>query len=82
MLDRAEGPLCSTLLAIRGQDPEFLFRFADGRLLSKTRFVATVQEAMTKAGLQAKDYAGHSFRIDAAPTAGARGIRFDHKNVG
>ena len=29
---------------------------------------------MTKAGLQAKDYAGHSFRIGAATTAGARGV--------
>ncbi len=66
VLRRAEGPLCPiaallSYLAIRGENPGFLFRFADGRLLSKTRFMDTVQEAMTKAGLQAKDYAGHRF---------------------
>ncbi len=42
--------------------------------MSKTRFMAIVWEAMTKAGLQAKDYARHSFRIGVATTAGARGI--------
>ncbi len=75
----AEGPLCpiisGTLVipSYSGTRPGFLFRFADGRLLSKTRFVATVREAMTKAGLQAKDYAGLSFRIGAATTAGHAG---------
>ncbi len=64
----------STLVLPSYSGPGFLFRFADGRLLSKTRFVDTVREAMTKAGLQAKDYAGHSFRIGAATTAGARGV--------
>lgn len=61
-------------LAIRGSSPGFLFKFQDGRLLTKNRFVSYIRDALARAGLDPKDYAGHSFRIGAATTAGALGI--------
>ena len=61
-------------MAIRGSKPGFLFQFEDGRLLTKKRFVDAVREALSLAGLNPKDYAGHSFRIGAATTAGACGL--------
>ena len=58
-------------LAVRTDKPGFLFQFTDGRLLTKPRLVDDVRKALTAAGFIAKDYAGHSFRIGAATTAGA-----------
>ena len=52
----------------------FLFAFKDGRLLTKDHFVNKVRQALSLAGLDAKCYAGHSFRIGAATTAGMSGI--------
>ena len=61
-------------LARRGSGEGFLFRFKDGTLLSKTRFVARVRAALESAGIDKKKYAGHSFRIGAATTASACGL--------
>ena len=61
-------------LAVRGSKEGFLFTYKDGRLLSKERFVSGVREALRKAGINQKQYAGHSFRIGAATTASQRGI--------
>ncbi len=61
-------------LALRGNGPGFLFRFQDGKLLTKSRFVDAVRAALFTAGLCPKDYAGHSFRIGAATTANACGL--------
>ena len=62
-------------LACRGIKPGALFTWADGFPLLKTKFVQAVRSALTKAGLHAKDYAGHSFRIGAATTAATVGIQ-------
>ncbi len=51
-----------------------LFRFQDGRLLTRARFVAEVRRALESAGLNNRAYAGHSFRIGAATTAARCGI--------
>lgn len=61
-------------LAYRGTKPGALFTWADGSTLSKTKFVEAVRSALTKAGLPAKDYEGHSFRMGAATTAVTVGI--------
>ena len=45
-----------------------------GRPLTKSRFVEAVRSALATAGLNPKDYAGHSFRIGAATTAHSRGL--------
>ncbi len=55
-------------LALRGNGPGFLFKFRDGRPLTKARFVDAVRAT---AGLNPKDYAGHSFRIGAAHSRGS-----------
>ena len=56
-----------------GQGPFFLF--SDGRFLSRERFVASVRSALQAAGVEASDYAGHSFRIGAATTAALCGVQ-------
>lgn len=61
-------------LAIRGAGPGPLFRWKDGRPLTKDHFVRAVRSALTKADLPAAQYSGHSFRIGAATTAATVGI--------
>ena len=61
-------------LAVRTSKPGFLFQFADGRLLTKLRLVDELRKVLTAVGFNAKDYAGHSFRIGAATTASACGL--------
>ena len=51
-----------------------LFAFRDGRPLTRQRFVVAVRRALDSAGVDAKKYAGHSFRIGAATTAAAKGF--------
>ena len=62
-------------LARRGSKPGALFICEDGSPLTKTKFVDEVRSALTKAGLPAKDFAGHSFRIGAATTAATAGLQ-------
>ena len=61
-------------LACRGPRPGPLFIFADGRLLTRRRFVELVRAALASAGVDQRHYSGHSFRIGAATTAAAKGI--------
>ena len=78
-IGRVSSDLCpvSAVLAYllsRGKSDGPLFRFKDGRPLTRQRFVAAVRDALRKAGVDAESYAGHSFRIRAATTAVARGL--------
>ncbi len=59
----------------RGKAPGPLFCWEDGRYLTREGFVAGVREALTAAGVEARDYAGHSFRIGAATTAARQGMQ-------
>ena len=61
-------------LVVRGTGPGPLFKFEDGRHLTRSRFVEVVREGLQKAGLDSKDYCSHSFRIGAATTAASKGI--------
>ncbi len=61
-------------LAACGPRQGFLFQFANGRYLSRERFVIRVREALQTAGVDCKSYSGHSFRIGAATTAARQGI--------
>ena len=79
VLGRTDNALCPVTallayLAIRGRGPGFLFLFADGRPLTKQRFISKVREALASVGVDPSQYAGHSFRIGAATTANARGL--------
>ena len=61
-------------LVVRGTQGGPLFRFQDGRLLTRPRFVEEVWKALQQAGIDQSKYCGHSFRIGAATTAAARGM--------
>ena len=61
-------------LQVRGAAPGALFIFADGRLLTRQRFVDRVREALQRAGVDQSKYCGHSFRIGAATTAATKGV--------
>ena len=61
-------------LQVRGATPGALFIFADGRLLTRQRFVDRVREALQRAGVDQSKYCGHSFRIGAATTAATKGV--------
>ena len=79
VLGRTHNPLCPvtallSYLSIRGNRSGFLFLFADGRPLTKARFISKVREALSHRGIDSSKYAGHSFRIGAATAAGANGI--------
>ncbi len=72
----AQYPPCWRIcwLLVRGKQSGSLFRFQDGKPLTRQRFVQAVRGALIKAGVQADRYASHSFRIGAATTAAARGL--------
>ena len=61
-------------IARRGTAEGPLFKFEDGRFLTKDRFVKGVRDALSQAGVDASQYSGHSFRIGAATTAGRKGL--------
>ena len=78
-IGRVASDLCpvSAMLAylvVKGNQTGPLFKFRDGRSLTRQRFVMAVQEALNAAGVEAGQYSGHSFRIGAATTAAARGL--------
>ena len=51
-----------------------LFKFADGRPLTRERFVDNIRVALVAAGIDSAPYSGHSFRIGAATTAAKKGV--------
>ena len=67
------APMLNYLCA-RGMADGPLFKFADGRGLTRQRFISAVHEGLDKAGIDSSKYSGHSFLIGAATTAAARGI--------
>ena len=60
-------------MSVRGGAEGPLFRFKDGRLLTRERFVPRVRDALSTAGIDESLFAGHSFRIGAATTAAQAG---------
>ena len=80
IIGRTSGPLCPVAailayMAKRGPGTGPLFRFQDGRPLTRQRFVAKLREVLQEVGLQPEKYVGHSFRIGAATTAAAQGVQ-------
>ena len=61
-------------LVVRGSHAGSLFKFLDGRSLTRQRLVIAVKEALDAAGAESGQYSGHSFCIGAATTAAARGL--------
>ena len=54
--------------------PGPLFQLQDRKPLTKDYFIQKFRAALTDIGLEASQYAGHSFRIGAATTAAEKGI--------
>ena len=78
-LGRTSSDLCPIVamlnyLLVRGPQEGPLFKYKDGRYLTRQRFVVAVREALERAGLEQAKYCGHSFRIGAATTAAAKGM--------
>ena len=78
-LGRTQKVLCPVAAVLsymkqRGPEAGPLFKFSDGRPLTRARFVAKVREALTQAGINCAPYSGHSFRIGAATTAAKQGV--------
>ena len=78
-IGKTDNKLCPvtamlSYLAKRGSTEGMLFHFENKKLLTRERFVASVREALTAAGVDSKSYSGHSFRIGAATAAGKRGL--------
>ena len=59
----------------RGQGDGPLFRFKDGRPLTRQRLVTKMREVLKRAGVDCQKYSGHSFRIGAATTAACKGVQ-------
>lgn len=76
---RTDGPLCPVAamlgyLSYRRSSPGLLFKFKDGRPLTRSSFVKAVRSALDAAGIDSSRYSGHSFRSGAATTAAKQGI--------
>ena len=69
-------PVAATLayMVQRGPGPGSLFKFQDGKPLTRQRFVARAREALSSAGVDCSAYSGHSFRSGAATTAAKCGV--------
>ena len=61
-------------LVARKDGPGPLFRFEDGRPLTRPRLVLEVRRALDEAGASSAGISGHSFRIRAATTAAEQGV--------
>ena len=61
-------------LSVRGSNPGPLFQWKSRVPLSKASFVKNVKTASIQAGLPAKNYSGHSFRIGAATIVAVAGL--------
>ena len=78
-MGRTGNELCTVVATLaymvqRGPGPGPLFKFQDGKPLTRQRFVARVREALTSAGVDSSAYSGHSFRSGAATTAAKCGV--------
>lgn len=56
-------------------DPGPLFRYEDDRPLTRPRFTEAIRSVLGRAGADQKKFCTHRFRIGAAITAAAKGIK-------
>ncbi|XP_033739604.1 uncharacterized protein LOC117326910 isoform X3 [Pecten maximus] len=64
----------SQYISLRGTYPGHLFAFPINQPVSYQYFTDSLKQTFCAAGIDAKGYASHSFRIGAASTAAAQGI--------
>ena len=80
IVGRTRNELCPvaavlSYMALRGPGSGPLFRFKNGKPLTRSSFVAKLRETLEVAGVDCSGYSSHSFRIGAATTAASRGIQ-------
>ena len=79
-LGRTDGPLCPVAAtmayyAIRPPTvPGPFFICQDGAPLTREKLVSAVRDALSRSGVNAAHYSGHSFRVGAATTAARAGL--------
>ena len=78
-IGKTDCPLCPVVaimqyIAVRGPKVSPFFQFQDERSLTKALFTSTVREGLRAIGLPEQNFAGHSFRIEAATIAASVGI--------
>ncbi len=78
-MGRAQSALCPVAailnyLASRPEQAGPLMIWKTGSPLTREAFVRLIRQVLTNIGLNASEYAGHSFRIGAATTAALAGI--------
>ena len=78
-IGRTNNTLCPVAavldyMTLRGKGPGPLFKFVDGKPLTRARLVAEVKQALSEAGVDCRPYSGHSFRSGAATTAARQGV--------
>ena len=59
----------------RGSGGGQLFQFSNGRYLTRPRFIMALRTVLRDAGIDATQFARHSFRINVATTASLCGIQ-------
>ena len=74
VVGRTDNDLCPVaallhFISIRGTAEGPLFRFQNGKFLTKSNFIPHIRRALSTLGYDSHHYAGHSFRIGAASTA-------------
>ena len=80
IIGRTGGKLCPVTavlnyLAKRGPGSGPLFRFEDGRPLTRQRLIVCMREVLQKVGIDCSKYPGHSLRIGAATITAAVSIQ-------
>ena len=78
-LGKTNSPMCPVTallayMASRRESPGPFFRDQQGRPLTKAVFIREIRRALTRLGLPAEQFAGHSFRIGAATAAAQAGL--------
>jgi len=75
-MQKSLHPVAAVLCYLQQRGPEAwpLFKFADGRPLTRPRFATRIREALCQAGVPFEKYSSHSFRIGAATTTARQGI--------
>ena len=62
-------------MSLQGPSEGSLFRFKDGRPLTRQRLVSKMRELTQRIGIDDQEYSSHRFHIGAATTAACRGIQ-------
>ena len=78
-LGKTNSPMCPVTallayMASRRESPGPFFRDQQGRPLTKAVFIQDIRQALTRLGLPAEQFAGHSFRIGATTATAQAGL--------